>query len=499
MDDLIVDLVDVESKVAVFLWDIATDTALYSNHVDVYANVGERAAALFDAIAFMLPVARGWWLQRVHQMIDLIQQTLLQGVADLADVIKNLQRLEESVSEASEDQTLYCVGRLHEQTAPGRARISHSITMQGYFERAKLDASAALARGHRCKTRNDELLAAISLAIDERRAREGDRLAKLSVAFTAAISMVALLSATDLLWRRNVQFTGLDPGILAVGIGVGIVMLVVLGFATWAVYRSMMGWRLATKEYGLRFERLRQFLRAASSDALRRFDQGHPEDTSFGGTKSAVNFDKAWNDLDDWLSECLAGLIDELFPPKNTTWTWDWKEDMPARYRLRDTGDVYAHEDIRLLRRRVEEWSLQTLLLTERPRKLWLGKLPKLTCLYRFCLHEFVVAGLKSEGNDGHEGDKVVTPDEFVIALRAAGYRTSEIDAIDEWGSHQRGHPAMAVLNDLKKADLRTITGAHATCDPKRKGVVDALQHLNRRPGDRYAIPGQAGSVDERP
>jgi hypothetical protein len=120
--------------------------------------------------------------------------------------------------------------------------------------------------------------------------------------------------------------------------------------------------RVATRRFEQPYRKVREFLADASTDHLDEFRRQHESNVRSGRERT-----ETWDDLDMKLCEKLTAA-------------WKTADEYQKEAAKEPEPDPYS---ARALRSRVEAWTLQTLLLTERPRDFSLYSLPCLTCLYR--------------------------------------------------------------------------------------------------------------------
>ena len=84
-------LTDLEAYAASQLGGIDSRMRTRENHLRIYQGVAEQAGTLWDALARLLPDARSERLETVHRSIEMIHQTLLQGVAELDQLSRSIE------------------------------------------------------------------------------------------------------------------------------------------------------------------------------------------------------------------------------------------------------------------------------------------------------------------------------------------------------------------------------------------------------------------------
>jgi hypothetical protein len=233
----------------------------------------------------------------------------------------------------------------------------------GYIDRLRRRVRDDAAAAARVTESYRILLDTIGLAFDERRVREGDRIQRASVWLAAGFGV---LGVSGIAQATMPVPTFSWPWAWGVKILLWVVSVIVL-LGVWGLITSLRSvGQIATQEFEKHYDDVRKFLANASTDYLDRFrpeQPGSPKDWMGLDKELCEKFRKAWEAPSNYLGE--AARNDAV------------KGDARA--------DPYNAQP---LRRRVEKWSLETLLLTERPRDFSLYPLPYLTCLYRVCTAE---------------------------------------------------------------------------------------------------------------
>lgn len=369
-------LVGLEGQAAERLWRINADIDVWSNQLDVYDEVAERGLVLWDALSTHLPVRRGRQLERVHRAVELVHQILLQGVADLARMETKTQDCVTSVQRVSADlQAAYdeTITEYHAGTADG---LRDALARVGVMGEVRQTAERAVERATRVKSKYDYLLNAIASAFDERRVRESDVVQRASGKVGFALAFIGGITLLDATVQMKPERLGTGAYLLAehqwlsalalvasIAFGLGFVALVAWVALT-AVGEGPLGSSWFRRRYngergGGRDTGMWPFLRDSSSDMLDALKVAAPG----GGVDPAT-----WRHHDDDLSARFAALWDSAGDPH-----------LPRR-------EVAVRRDIETLSRRVEQWGLRALLVTERPfGSISRYRLPRLTLLYRAC------------------------------------------------------------------------------------------------------------------
>ncbi|MDD7941977.1 hypothetical protein PHK61_26530 [Actinomycetospora lutea] len=184
-----------ETKIAADLLDITTDLDIEGRFAEVYGAVVSRASELWDQLAMRLPLARGAELGELHQLIELVHLTLLQGLADLgyskAKVAELLTRLD-GPDEGEIDLSDTFVGTRDN----GGGSLAESLRTGGYIGRTRSWASQVVARSTFALEHYTSLLDAISKAFDERRVRDTDRIGAVGLGLAATLGLIGFLTET---------------------------------------------------------------------------------------------------------------------------------------------------------------------------------------------------------------------------------------------------------------------------------------------------------------
>lgn len=442
--DVVALLTEFEAQVATEMHDIDGELEVWGTHVRVYQTAARQAATLWDALALHLPVRKGGELADVHRAIAMVHQTLLQGVADIADLVNRVETQTAAVDELQERLADLVHERLDEsRAAPGRQCIGESLVEMGHIgSLRRLGNSVALA-AQRVIEQYKDLLASIGHAFDERRVRELDVLQRASFSLSITIGAVTVVAVLDFLFNVKSQTplpfswgTRIYPMAVALLLGVSIPITL---FRTLRRVRSAQV--IGSADFRERYERLLAYLRDASTRELDRL---------------TLDVD-GWTELDRNLAARFAVLWDEA--TLDGVRTGD-REREPA-------------EDIARLTGEIEQWTLRTLLLTERPRRLWTYRLPRLTLLYRHC-----VALERSRAWD--RSVPVVADVDLEQALRQEDYSRNEAHAIDRYlagiaGPRDQAPPAGA----HNGAESGGVAGPPVE-EPRPHGAADLLEIINR-------------------
>ncbi len=366
---------NLEAYAASRLRGIDTRMQILENHLKIYQGVAEQAGTLWDALARLLPDARGSVLRSsvledVHRLIEMIHQTLLQGVADLNQLVRNIDTALSEIDATADEVADRFDRELHHPSPPteGSAYTEGSALRDslrsGYIDRLRRRVGDDAAAAARVMESYRTLLDTIGLAFDERRVREGDRIQRASVWLAIGFGVLGVSGIA--------QATAPVPTIgntwaWSLKISLWLLFVAVLAWVGWLIKSLGPVGQIATQEFERQYKFVRNFLAEASTDYLDRFSLKQAAGSQPKGSRD-------WPELD----EQLCGKFIEA---------WDAISTYTNKYANQEDLGVGLY-DAPALRRRVEEWSLETLLLTERPRDFSRYSLPKLTCLYRVCTAE---------------------------------------------------------------------------------------------------------------
>ena len=347
-------LTDLEAYAASQLGGIDSRMRTRENHLRIYQGVAEQAGTLWDALARLLPDARSERLETVHRSIEMIHQTLLQGVAELDQLSRSIEGALSHI-EATADEITDRFDRELAQPAHGREEALRESLRGGYIDRLRRYVGEASGSAARVTDSYRMLLDTIGLAFDERRVREGDRMQKASTWLAVAFGVLGLSGVA----QATLPLPAIN-GVLVWGVQI-FLWLVTSAVVAASVYqfRKLRGaGRVASYAFERRYRIVREFLADVSTDRLETFQR---EQRLPGGNPAPQ---QSWQELDEKLSD-----------------------EFIAAWAIADEAEAaeLADYDAPALRTRVEAWTLRTLMLTERPRDFGRYSLPYLTCLYRIC------------------------------------------------------------------------------------------------------------------
>jgi hypothetical protein len=212
------------------LFEVDSDLEVARTHVKMYESNARQAGALLDALVLHLPAMSGKGLRIAHENIELVHQTLLQGIADLADMTTIIQASVRKVDDGADELMARFDRELDQLPVERRLDIRASLAERGLFERLSEQANDDMALAERVQTRYQSLLQEITLAFEERRVREGDKLERNSGMIALIFGLVGVVTAVeavlDFRWMTA-------PGALDAGAGlfvaaVGLVLTAVI-------------------------------------------------------------------------------------------------------------------------------------------------------------------------------------------------------------------------------------------------------------------------------
>ncbi|MGH8895594.1 MAG: hypothetical protein ACRDZ4_00905 [Egibacteraceae bacterium] len=419
-------LTDLEASTAAQLFEAATDLDVYGSHLKVYKAVAAQADVFWDQLALHLPVARG---SRVHKLIELVHQTLLQGIADLdqAAILTNeaLRRVERSATDLTDqfDRTFTERELPDERSIRYRQSIRSSLTDTGYIDDATREANRVVKNAEQVQRSYITLLEGIAHAFDERRVRGTDVLDNVGFALAVLVVVFSFFPEALNAIFANEGFPYHTLVLLSIG---GAVSLLLAGL--FVLLRRLQLSTLGTKRFRKSHEQLREFLADCATDRLTRLRAAgwkrvqetldHP---SMDERRAWDRFIDEWNKRDYTLARQCARLLDELAHDK----IYDnyYKSIWNLSPSLKD------------LARQVERWASKILLVSERPREFWEFALPRLTFLYRF--YPMMDSELGSNSLEATESAIVSGSDFRFTVVNQCGGRPEKIDMIKCWARHQ--------------------------------------------------------------
>ncbi|MGH8884071.1 MAG: hypothetical protein ACRDYX_02625 [Egibacteraceae bacterium] len=420
-------LTDLEASAAAQLFEVATDLDLYAGHLRAYEAVVHQAKVLWDQLALYLPVARG---SRIHKLIELVHQTLLQGIADLDQVAIQASEAARKVERAASDLKDEFDRTFTERPLPDersiryRQSVRSSLTQAGYFDKAARQAERVRKDAEQVQRTYDTLLKGITCAFDERRVRRIDVLQRVGIVFAILVVVFGFvpeaLNAVFTIWGGHEQspdrLVALAGGALA-----AMVLFFVAG--TWVYLWKQRLSTLGSRRFRRRHKQLRKFLASCATDRLTRLrDAGWKRvqaalDDPADETRKWENIIKEWEGFDRALARQCAELLDKLARDKRA----QPPTDKPPRPKD--------------LSRRVERWALKALLVTERPRQFWRFPLLRLTFLYRF--YPMMRGELRSSSIPAAD-EGVASDVDFNRAVSTQCRADhAEIDQIERWAKRQ--------------------------------------------------------------
>jgi hypothetical protein len=347
-------LTDLEAYAASKLDGIDSKMRITKNHVEMYQGVAYQAGTLWDALARLLPDARRRRLEIVHRSIEMIHQTLLQGVADLDDLVRNIDGVLSRIEFTADDVADRFHWQLDHPPADSKGLALRDSLRGGYFDRLRRQVHEAKSTASRVTNSYHVLLETIGRAFDERRVREGDRMQRPALSLALAFGVLGLAGVAQATLPIN-PVKGPVVHIMQVSLW-GLTFIVAVAIAYQILRLRSLG-RIVTPGFEPRFKKVREFLAVVSTDHLDDFRRSHDGDEADHAS---------WLDFDKELCRKFVCAWDAA---------WDVLQGGVT------TGpESYEAKPLRI---RVERWTLQTLMLTERPRDFSRYPLPRLTCLYR--------------------------------------------------------------------------------------------------------------------
>ncbi len=448
---LVWDFTDLEGSIAAQLFDATTSLDIYNSHLNVYKAVVDQADVLWDQLALHLPLAKGI---RVHRSIELIHQTLLQGIADLDQVTIEATEVNRKI-ELAMDELRDTFDRFTERAverpyqAGDERPIRTSLTETGGFDTALREAKRVHDLGEQVQRSYHTLLDGMSRVFDEQRVRGTDVLQYAGFLFAIFLGLaVPIAEAINVVfdsWKHSSppgQLFSVPLGWIVDFIGLGgMVWLFALGVLLFLLVRRMS--TLGTRPFRRRHQQLRVFLASCATDRLTRLRhdswQRVRDALDAGKDEEAVwkSYFDEWNKIDRDLARQCAKLVDKLARRKNP----QVSQNDPS--------------EVRELVNKVERWALTALLVSERPRQFRLFALPRLTFLYR--LYYPMMEVLRSHFPIVAEVSSVSTSDfHFTIDNQCSGDHQQRSN-IEEWAQHQieQCSSALHFVEELDRMHLK--------------------------------------------
>jgi hypothetical protein len=383
-------LTDLEAFAASQLQGIDSRMRTRENHLRIYQAVADQAGTLWDALARLLPDSRGQGLEIVQRAIELVHQTLLQGVADLDQLVRNIDGALSHIEITADEITDRFDRELYHPAARSRRMTLRESLRGGYIDRLRRHVREASGTATRVTDSYRMLLNTIGLAFDERRVREGDRMQKAGVWLAIGFGILGLSGVAQATAPLG---TVHRPWLVWLVRGsVWLLTLIAVGVAGWQFWQLHSAGRVASQVFERRYQFVREFLSDVSTDRLDDFRRTHRP----GDRRPRAD----WQQLDLQLSRKFLKA---------------WRSSDDAETETRPSA-----YDAAALRTRVESWTLRTLLLTERPRDFGPYAVPILTCLYRLCSAQELRDWRTAE--ETPSADSAVGPEELERVLSIGQY-----------------------------------------------------------------------------
>ncbi|MGH8899823.1 MAG: hypothetical protein ACRDZ4_23020 [Egibacteraceae bacterium] len=227
------ELTNLEASAAAQLFDVVTSLDIYDSHLRVYEAVAHQAEEFWNQLASYLPVKKGRHLACAHRLIELVHQTLLQGIADLDQVAiqiteeaRKVERLRNELKDQFDqhftERPLPCL-----QEAPS---IRSSLTETGYFDKATRHAQRVYNDTIQVRRSYTTVLEGNERAFDEWRVRGTDVLQRVGIVLAALVVVFAFVPEA-----LNAMFTGWDHAQLVRVSSAGTILILLLARVSWLV------------------------------------------------------------------------------------------------------------------------------------------------------------------------------------------------------------------------------------------------------------------------
>lgn len=471
--EVVTRLTDLEAEGASRLLSVKSDLEIWRNHLRVYSVVVTRGVFLWDALSTHLPVRRWIKLGKAHRAVELLHQTLLQATGDLGHISTLIRQGEADVKQITDEVSDSYNQRLTERMVGPTAGIRAALTETGLFAQVKRGANEIATEAARVKGAYKDLLDAITHAFDERRVREFDAIQKLNALLGVAVGLVALVTVLDATVEMKPEKPRLTEGGQVGNVAAmlswtfGVVALLVVGVVSIWLIRKV--GRLGSASFRRAFDgrRGRRWLGRTlwpRTSGERRLPKG-----------------KVWTWLDPptgvWqiLKEVSTDHLEGKASSPDTDWaeldvrlasefamTWD------AVSRIRPSArDNRAKPDIEALASQIEQWSMHSLLLTERARRLYRYPLPTLTCLFYCCTHvsgTFLSTGYLPSVS-------MVATEDLARSLSRLGFPSRDIDKIKTWLVAQSYDSVAKALSRIRELNLHDHMAA-----AERQAAMDIVK-----------------------
>jgi hypothetical protein len=368
LENLVEILSDVENAGGFNLRRVRFDLQIWHNRLRVYRVIAGRGARLASGLATHIPQRGRWRGSRADRIVDKLHQTLLQGLPDLAELVIVTNECRAQV----EATTLHLRDMFDDAltqrgwSSGERGTLATALTSTGFVAQLRRDADGAVADAQAVLASYHGLLDAINRAFGERRVREASTLQWVAAFLTPAVGLAAIVTVFDATVNLKPD-AGQSPFIEALLTVLHISpatlteFSVALGFALSALLTGNLLWLLIAGRRGPnlggvprhRQQRdLWQMLQDTSTTHLEEFLTLNGEDHA------------RWADLDLRLATTFAQV-------------WDASRSTQLHRGRWRPGDLAVLRDL------VDEWSLQSLVFSERAHRIFRYPLPLLTVLYR--------------------------------------------------------------------------------------------------------------------
>jgi hypothetical protein len=347
---VVAELAAVEHEIGLGSWSHLTWLDLYENRLHRYVEAADQAATLIDPLIRYLPVSGSRGTDRIHDTITLAHETLAQGEGDIAQLTTDALSLIKSVEEWRA-QVLEQGRAIQEHTLSTHRPLLESWSRAGLAFSLEKRSGGLIETCARARSAYESVLGNISRLFEERRVRDVGALEGTALRLNIVIGVLTIALTADLL--VNVRATLPKGWVLPIRLVLAGLLAFGLAFlprAVWRMRRRPIGTRMyrSLMERYVRYQRL-----LADSD---------------GSTSR-----QSVNERDQLVARTLAAICDEVALASRA-------EALQTRRRESFRADVTR------LARRIEIWSVDTLLRTERPFPLFELPLPMTACVYRVSL-----------------------------------------------------------------------------------------------------------------
>ncbi|WP_020672114.1 hypothetical protein [Amycolatopsis nigrescens] len=266
--DMVTSLTKLEIDAAAALFELEKDVEIWHNHLQVYEAVTHTGGQLWDGVAtHLLCHHRGRKSTRVQGLVQLLHQTLLQGIAALNNITTSVILCTSRIEKVSDKLWSDFTRAVANTQNPQYENLRDELTSAGLFRQIQRRVDEVKDKAEQVRANSGDLLTAIGQAYDERRVREGDRIQQSGTylaGFLGVLGLVAVLDASFDQWKAPTAGWG-QWALRGTSWGVGLFLLIMVG--GFYVQRRRIG-GLGSKRYRRAYLDVWDFLRRCSTERL---------------------------------------------------------------------------------------------------------------------------------------------------------------------------------------------------------------------------------------